>query len=134
MAKIYRLKSGDSVADEILRIAEKEGIRTARVEAIGGVDKVVIAYFNPKTKKYEEHSYKGFLEVTSALGNITLKEGKPFLHLHITLGRPDMSVIGGHLVSAKVRLFLEVVITKTTNRAQRRFDRKLGLNAIYRLT
>ncbi len=134
LAKIYRLKSGDSVADVILRIAEKESIKTARVEAIGGVDKVTVAYYNRKTRKYEEHSYTEFLEVTTALGNITLKEGKPFLHLHMTLGRSDMSVIGGHLVSAKVHPFLEVVITKTTNKAEKRFDKKLGLNVIYRIT
>jgi predicted DNA-binding protein with PD1-like motif len=134
MARIYRLKTGESVVDEILKIANKEGIKTARVEAIGGIDEAIVAYYNHKTKKYEEHSYKEFLEVTSALGNITLKDGKPYVHLHTTLGRSDMSVIGGHLLSAKVRPFLEVVITRTSNRAERKFDRTIGLNAIYKIT
>lgn len=134
MAKIYRLKTGDNVVEEILKIARKEGLKTARVEAIGGVDEATVAYFNPRTKQYEEHRYNEFLEVTGALGNITLKDGKPFLHLHVTLGRSDMSVIGGHLLFARVRVFLEVVITETKNRAERKFDKKLGVNAIYKIT
>ncbi len=134
MAKIYRLKSGDKVHEGILKIARREKIKTARVEAIGGLGSAKIAFFNHETKRYEEHLYEENLEATSILGNITLMDGSPYLHLHANLGRQDMSVVGGHLMSAKVHPFLEVVITKTTNRAQRKFDRKLGLNAIYRIT
>lgn len=134
MAKIYRLKGGESATEGILRIAIREHIKSARVEAIGGVDRAVVAYFNHRTKKYEEHDYEEFLEVTSMLGNITLKGGKPFLHLHTTLGRSDMSVIAGHLISARVHPFLEVVITRTENTAVREFDKKTGLNAIKKIT
>lgn len=67
------------------------------------------------------------------MGNITLKDGKPFLHLHGTFGRRDMSVIGGHVISATVFPLLEAVITPTANRALRRFDEKVGLNAIYKI-
>ncbi len=133
MAKIHALKAGTSLTDEILRIARKEGIRTARVEAIGGVNKLKIAYYNHSTKKYEEHDFEEFLEVTGMLGNITQKDGKPFLHAHCTFGRRDMSVIGGHLISATVFPLMEVVITPTQNRGTRRFDEKLGLNVIYRI-
>ena len=133
MAKIHALKAGMSLTDEILRIARKERIKTARVEAIGGVDRLKLAYFNHRTKKYEEHEYNEFLEVTGMLGNITQKDGKPFLHAHCTFGRRDMSVIGGHLISATVFPLMEVVITPTRNRATRRFDEKLGLDVIYRI-
>jgi len=132
MAKLYSLKAGSKIPDEIVSIAEKEKIGTARVEAIGGVDGLRLAYFNRTTKKYEEHDYTEFLEATSLLGNITLMGGKPFLHAHGNFGRRDMSVIGGHVISAKVFPVLEVVITPTTNRALRRFDEELGLRVIYR--
>ena len=115
VAKIYRLNRVDRIPEAILRIARKEGIRTARVEAIGVVSGATLAYFNQKTKKYEEHHYKGELEVASMIGNITLKEGKPFLHMHVALARRDMSVVGGHLISAEPHPFLEVVITETRN-------------------
>ena len=133
MAKIYALKAGTSLTDEILRIAAKERIKTAKVEAIGGVNKLRLAYFNHETKKYEEHDFDEFLEITGMLGNITQKDGKPFLHAHCTFGRRDMSVVGGHLMSATVFPLAEVVITKTLNRATRRFDEKTGLNLIYKI-
>lgn len=131
MAKIYRLKSGDKVHEGILRIARKEKMKTARVEAIGGLGRAKLAFFNHETKRYEEHLYEENLEATSILGNITSMEGSPYLHLHANLGRKDMSVVGGHLVSAKVHPFLEVVITPTSNLASRRHDKALNLNAIY---
>ncbi len=133
MARIYSLKSGASVVDEILKIASREKIRTARVEAIGGVKELKIAFFNHHAKKYEEHVYREFLEVTGITGNITQKDKKPFLHAHGTFGRKDASVVGGHLVSAKVFPLLEVVITPTKNRATRRFDPETGLNVIYKI-
>ena len=132
MAKIYRLNAGAKVPGAIQAIAAREKIRTARVEAIGGVSKLTLAYFNHNTKKYEEHDYEEFLEVTSLLGNITLKEGKPFLHAHGNFGKRDQSVVGGHIVSATSFPFLEVVITPTENVALKRFDESMGMNAIYK--
>ena len=106
-------------------------MKTARVEAIGTLRKAKVAYYNNRnTKKYEEHLYNENMEVTSMLGDITMMERKPFLHLHANLGRKDMSG-GGHLVSAEVHRFLGVVITPTSNVASRRYDETLNLNAIY---
>jgi len=132
VAKIYSLKAGARIPDDILGIAKMEKIVTARVEAIGGVEELRLAYFNRSTKRYEEHDFKEFLEVTGILGNVTLKEGRPFLHIHGTFGRRDLSTLAGHVMKAKVFPLLEVVITPTKNRALRRFDDELGLNVIYR--
>jgi predicted DNA-binding protein with PD1-like motif len=133
MAKIFTLDAGSSLTEEILRIAKREKAKSARFEAIGGVNKLRLAFFNHRSKKYEEHGFEEFLEVTGLLGNITRKDGKPFLHAHGTFGRRDMSVVGGHLISATVFPLMEVVITPTKNRATRRFDEKTGLNVIYKI-
>jgi len=132
MAKIYSLKAGTKIPDGIIAIAKKEKIATARVEAIGGVEELRLAYFNRETRHYEEHDFREFLEVTGILGNLTLKEGKPFLHVHGTFGRKDLSTLAGHVMTAKVFPLLELVVTPTRNRALRRFDDDLGLNVIYR--
>jgi len=132
MTKIYSLRAGAKIPDDIVAIASKEKVSTAKVEAIGGVNRLRLAYFNQSEKRYEEHDYNEFLEATSLLGNITLKDSKPFLHAHGTFGRRDQSVIGGHVVSGTVFPLLEVLLTPTKNRALRRFDDELGLNVIYR--
>ena len=132
MAKIFALSKGAKIPDRILEIAKSEKVRTASVEAIGGVSDLNLAYFNHLEKKYEEHRYSEFLEVTLLAGNLTLKEGKPFLHVHGTFGRKDVSVIGGHVLSATVFPILELVVTPTTNTALRKFDDESGLNVIYK--
>ena len=132
MARLYSLKAGAKIPDDILTIAEKEKIATARVEAIGGVTELRLAYFNQKVRRYEEHDFREFLEVAGVLGNLTLKDGKPFLHIHGTFGRKDLSTLAGHVMKAKVSPVLEVVVTPTGNKALRRFDDELGLNVIYR--
>lgn len=133
VSKIHSLKPGTDLTDGLLAIAKREKIRTAKVEAIGGVNQLRLAYFNSRARKYEEHEYDEFFEVTGLIGNITLKDGEPFLHLHGTFGRRDMSAIGGHVISGTVFPLLEVVITPTANRALRRFNEKMGLNVIYRI-
>lgn len=132
MAKIHSLKAGSKIPDDIVAVAMREKVRTAQVEAIGGVRALRLAYYNHETKKYEEHDFDEFLEVTSLLGNITVKDGKPFLHVHGTFGRRDLSVVAGHVMSGTVFPLLELVVTPTSNRAVRRFDEELGLNVIYR--
>ena len=132
MATLRKLEAGAMIPDAILRVAAKEKMRTAILEAIGGVDSLTLGYYNRITKKYEEHNYRGFMEVTSLLGNVTEKAGKPFLHAHGTFGRRDMSVIGGHLIRATIFPTLEFTLVPTTNRAIRRFDERTGLNLIYR--
>jgi len=131
MAKIYSLKAGARIPDDILAIVKREKVVTARIEAIGGVEELRLAYFNRDTRRYEEHDFKEFLEVTGILGNVTLKDGEPFLHIHGTFGRRDLSALAGHVMTASVFPLLEVVITPTKNRALRRFDDELGLNVIY---
>ena len=131
LVKIYSLRAGSKIPEDIAAIASRDKTRTALLSAIGGVSKVKIAYFNKRTKKYEEHDFDEELEVTSLIGNVTTKDGMPFVHVHGTFGRRDLSVLGGHVVSATVSPLLELVVTPTANRALRRFDEGVGLNVIY---
>lgn len=132
MAKFYSLKAGVHIPTAIVSLAKKEKIHTAKVEAIGGVDRLKLAHFNHDSRSYEVHEYKEFMEVTSLVGNITSKDGEPFLHVHGNFGRRDMTVIGGHVMSAKVMPLLELALTPTSNKALRRFDERTGLNIVYK--
>ena len=130
MAKVFSLRAGSKVPDDVLAIAAREKIRTAQVTAIGGVSRAKIAYFDRGSRKYEEREFREQMEVTGLTGDLTLKDGKPFLHAHATFGRRDLSVLGGHVVSADVWPLLEVVIVPARNLARRRFDEGLGLYVI----
>ncbi len=133
MAEIYNLEAGSGLVEGLLDIARRKRIATAAVMAIGGVDRLRLAYFNSKEKKYEEHDYEEFLEVISLTGNVAQKDGAPFLHLHGTFAKRDMSVIGGHVFSGTVSPLLEAVFVPTANTAYRRFDESRGITSIYKI-
>ena len=122
MAKIYGLRSGAKIPEDVLAVSVREKVATALFTGIGGVKNASLAYFNRETKQYEEHKFSEELEATSLIGNITIKDRKPSLHVHGTFGRRDMSVIGGHVISATVSPLLEFVLTPARNRAVRQFD------------
>ena len=67
------------------------------------------------------------LEVLTLSGNCSNKEGEPFLHLHVILGRRDFSLLGGHLKEARVHPTLEVWLRTETTPAHRRQDEGTGL-------
>jgi len=112
MAKIFRLNKGDLIPKSIIEIAKANNYKTALLQGIGGFSKATLAYFNHQKKKYEEIEYDEQFEVVSLTGNITLKDGEPFVHLHVVLSRKDMSTLGGHLSKAIVNPFIELIFNQ----------------------
>ncbi|HLI46822.1 MAG TPA: PPC domain-containing DNA-binding protein [Geobacterales bacterium] len=127
MTKIFRLEKGDILPDKIVEIAKANGYKTASLQGIGGFNKVILAYFNHQTKKYEEIEFDEQFEVVSLNGNIALRDNEPFVHLHTVLSRRDMSTVGGHLTKAVVNPFIELIVQPTENIAKKEFDDKIGL-------
>ena len=66
-------------------------------------------------------------ELISFDGNITLKDGKPFLHAHVLLGDHAMNVFGGHLFETTVAVVGEFIIRKVNGNARRTLNSKIGL-------
>lgn len=129
MAKLYKLDSGE-IIESITKIAKKERIKAASILGIGGLRDVTIAYYNHSQRKYEENKLEEFMELTSLSGNISIKDREPFVHVHVNLAKKDNTVVGGHLIRAEIFPFVELVIEKTTNKAERFFDENLGLNVL----
>jgi hypothetical protein len=68
--------------------------------------------------------------VLALLGDIALQDGKPKLHAHVVLGRRDGSACGGHLLAARVRPTLEVIVTESPAHLNRKHDPRSGLALI----
>ena len=99
---LLRIQRGDELVEEVLRFCEKEGIRAAWVEGLGAGDKVEISYYDFEKREYVPAVFEEEFELLNLTGNIALIDDKPFLHAHVTLGRKDMSTLGGHLHSMRV--------------------------------
>ena len=59
---------------------------------------------------YTRKTITGPSEVLSLQGNVSMLEGRPFVHVHAVLGGHDFSASGGHLFSGIVDVTLEVAL------------------------
>ena len=110
--------------------AREEGISAAHFTAIGAFESAVLGYFDWEKKEYKKIPINEQMEVLTLAGDIALKDGEPKVHAHVVLGKKDGSAHGGHLMEAKVRPTLEVMLTESPAELQRRFDSESGLALI----
>ena len=66
------------------------------------------------------------VEVLSLIGDIAA--GK--VHAHVVLGKRSGAACGGHLLAARVRPTLEVILTESPGHLQRKHDPATGLSLI----
>jgi len=122
-----RLESGERVAETLLGLLRAEGIGYAAVSGLGAVSQARLSYWNSQSRQYEAHELEEQLEVVSLTGNVTLREGEPFLHLHIALGRQDLTVLGGHFNDAVAHPTLEIWLQPGNEPVRRVPDATSGL-------
>lgn len=123
-----RLDKGDDITESVFKVAEQEGIKAAKVSGIGATDNFTVGVFDIAKKGYNEYVFKGNHEINSLTGNITEKDGEPYIHLHITATGTDCKVVGGHLIKGVISLTGEIIITVTGGKITREYDETLGIN------
>ena len=93
---------GDEINKTFEDFALNKGIGSTWINGIGAIENPEIGFYSIKEKKYYRKVFLGDYELTSLIGNISIKNGKPYSHTHITFSGIDFKVYGGHLFSAKV--------------------------------
>ena len=122
-----RFESGEVLAEKILPWLGARQIGYATMTGLGAVSSAAVSYWNADTQEYEQHQLDEQLEVVSLIGNATIKEGAPFTHIHVTLGRRDLSIVGGHLNDLTVHPNLEIWVRPEDVAVQRAIDDACGL-------
>jgi uncharacterized protein len=120
--------TGDEVIAGLSGFAAENGLDAASLTAIGAFSDATLGYFDMERKEYKEIPVEEQVEVLSLIGDIAPKEdGEPQVHAHVVLGRFDGTTRGGHLLKARVRPTLEVVLTESPEHLRRRTDEQTGL-------
>ena len=104
------LDYGSDLLNSLTYICEKENIVLGRLELIGAVQKARIGYYLQDRNIYTSSELNDPMEITSLTGNISLKDGKPFVHAHINLANAEGNVLGGHLLEGTVVFAAEFII------------------------
>ncbi|MFC1889781.1 PPC domain-containing DNA-binding protein, partial [Thermodesulfobacteriota bacterium] len=123
-----KLRHGADLLEEITGICKDRGIRLGRVEAIGAVSRACVGYYNQETREYEFHTLDEPLEIVSLKGNISIKDGEPMVHAHVTLADRAGKAFGGHLAAGTIVFACEWVIEAFEGPAfERGYDEETGL-------
>lgn len=128
---LVRLDPGDEILASLTLLCKKENISLAQVAGIGAAKKATIGAFDMASKRYFSSTFEGLYEIASLEGNITTKEGKPYLHLHITIGNEEKGEChSGHLNEAVIGVTAEIFVNCLHGTVNRIFNQEIGANII----
>ena len=121
------LAKGDNINKTFESFAEVKGVGCAWLNGIGALENPEIGYYSLEDKSYHRKTFKGEYELTSLIGNISLKEGKPFSHTHITFSDTEFRVFGGHLFNANITAAGEFIMQFDSDEINREMNAEIGL-------
>ncbi len=128
---VLRLEQGDDIIETLRRFAETKRIRAAFFEGIGSLNQAKLGHYDfNDTKTYKYETFKEDLEILTLSGNISTMDRKALPHAHVTLGRRDFSVIGGHLEEGSTANMVEIGLGKRPGKLVKAHDERVGLNLL----
>ena len=125
---LMTLAKGDYINRTFESFSEIKGIGCAWLNGIGALENPEIGYYSIDDKSYHRKHFKGEFELTSLIGNITIKDGKPFAHTHITFSDSNYKVFGGHLFDAKITAAGEFIMQLGDDDINRKMNQNIGLS------
>lgn len=127
---VIRIDKGEELVSTLKDFCERKHIKNGTITGIGATDKVVISIFDTKEKKYKKRTLKGTMEITSLTGNISNKDTKAHLHLHINVSNNLLQVYGGHLEECYISATCEIILEKIEGHMNRKYDPETGLDIL----
>ena len=121
------LDKGDMINKTFESYAKSNDIGCAWLNGIGALENPEIGYYSLETKSYHKKIFSGEYELTSLIGNITIKKGEYFSHTHITFSDTNYQVFGGHLFDARITAAGEFVMIPGNKRINRAMNQDIGL-------
>ena len=99
------------------------------MSGIGATDNVTVGVFNPKTKVYTKVNVTDDMEILSISGNLTRKDGAPYVHVHGSFASLE-KVYGGHVNEWVISATAELIVDLYEVEVERFFDKETGLNLL----
>ncbi|OAT85495.1 PPC domain-containing DNA-binding protein [Desulfotomaculum copahuensis] len=107
-----RLEKGVDLLPALEQICRHENIELAAIQAIGAVSSARVGYYRQAEMTYTYLDFPAPHEIIALQGNVSLKDGRPFVHAHVALMGADGRLVGGHLAEKTIVFACEYVITE----------------------
>lgn len=125
---VGKVEPNEDLIDAITKLVKTYNIKAGLLNCIGAFKKFTIGYFDLDKKEYKLETFDENVELVSCLGNIAYKNGKPIIHAHVSVGRPDFSIIGGHLSQPSIiSVTGEIYILEIDQKLNRSLDPQFNL-------
>ncbi|MFX1316193.1 MAG: PPC domain-containing DNA-binding protein [Promethearchaeota archaeon] len=128
---VGKVEPDEDLIDVITKLVKAYNVKAGFLSCIGAFKKFTIGYFNLDEKKYKLQTFDENVELVSCLGNIAYKDGEPIIHAHVSVGRPDYSIIGGHLNQPSIiSVTGEIYIFEIDQQLYRSLDSQFNLSLL----
>jgi len=125
---IVRLKHDADIVQSITELAKNKGIEAGIITAIGALKRARLGYYDQKNQEYREIRIDSPHEMASCMGNVSLKDGEPFTHVHVVLADEMGNTKAGHLLEGIV-FAAEVHLRQLEGpKLERKYDELTGLS------
>jgi predicted DNA-binding protein with PD1-like motif len=121
---------GDNVMQTLGRYVVEHNVTAARFTAVGAFSEATLGFFDVAKQDYEPIVVREQVEVLALIGDVATCDGIPTVHAHAVLGRRDGSACGGHLLEARVRPTLELMLVQSAATLAKSYRREFGLALI----
>ena len=125
---LTRLPKGADLLEAVTALCKEHGITRGWIQAFGALEQAVLGSYLQHERHYVTLCVDEPVEVLNGVGSVSLKDGEPFVHLHLSLSRMDGSGIGGHAMAGNRVFVVEVLILPLEGPPlERQFDPETGL-------
>lgn len=125
---MVRLKHDADLVQSVAELARSHGIEAGSFTAIGALKRAILGYYDQKDRKYREIKIDSPHEMASCVGNISLRDGEPFAHIHVVLADEEGNTKAGHLFEGIV-FAAELHLRQLEGpKLERKYDEVTGLS------
>lgn len=125
---ILSLDNHVSLIEALSAFCAERDILSGSIRGLGATNCATFRYLNPVTMAYVDKTFDEQMELTCIEGNISRKDGKVYLHVHVTASRSDYTCIGGHLLDCRINGACELFVEDYGVNVGRSKDPETGIN------
>ncbi|MEX0932190.1 MAG: PPC domain-containing DNA-binding protein [Candidatus Saccharimonadales bacterium] len=127
---LLRLEKGEELVEALTSFCKEHKITAGFLYGLGGTTSATLGYYNLGSNEYKFTHLDDLVEIANLSGNVAVKEGEPFLHLHATVADSLLRTFSGHVKELKVGGTCEIHLTVFNEPLERRKDTYTGLDLL----
>ncbi len=107
-----RLDPGDTLVSSLKEACAAAKIGEASiVSGVGMLSHARLGFFRVENDDYDVRDFDGLHDLSLVCGNISLKGGEVWPHVHAVFNTDDFETISGHVIEATTHITMEVYLS-----------------------